>query len=252
MHAYNANLISLPLLPVVLAQGIWVRRRTPRLPDAEGQAWGSIAGTGAGINLVLLGESTVAGVGASTHQGALACKTATFLSRLIDRTVNWRAIGRSGITARETLTELAPRLEGTRADVAVIVLGVNDVLHFTSSRRWAREISLLISAIRGSCGNIPVVLAGVPQMNHFPALPNPLGFVLGLQSSRLDEVTCGLAASMDGVLYSGVDLKNRQDLFSVDGFHPSAAGYEFWGDRLAATAAPLFGKISRGSSRKED
>jgi hypothetical protein len=58
------------------------------------QAWGSIAGTGPGINLVFLGESTVAGVGASTHQGALACKMATFLSRLIDRTVYWRAIGR--------------------------------------------------------------------------------------------------------------------------------------------------------------
>src|SRR5882762_4842567 len=156
MHTYTANLISLPLLPVVLAQGIWVRRRTPRLPNAEGQAWGSIAGTGPGINLVLLGESTVAGVGASTHQGALACKTATPLSRLIDRTVCWRAIGRSGITARETLTELAPRLEGTRADVVVIVLGVNDVLRFTSSRRWARDISLLISAVRDSCGNIPV------------------------------------------------------------------------------------------------
>ena len=94
MNSYTANLISLPLLPVVLAQGIWVRRRTPRLPDVEGQAWGSIAGTGPGINLVLLGESTVAGVGASTYQGALACKMATFLSRLIDRTVYWRAIGR--------------------------------------------------------------------------------------------------------------------------------------------------------------
>jgi lysophospholipase L1-like esterase len=229
-----------------------VRRRTPRLPDAQGQAWGSIAGTEPGINLVLLGESTVAGIGASTHQGALACKTAVFLSRQADRTVCWRAIGRSGITARETLTELVPRLEGTKADVVVIVLGVNDTLRFTSSRRWAKDMRLLISAVRGYCGNIPVVLAGVPQMNHFPALPNPLSFGLGSQSSRLDAMTRGLADSMDDVLYAGVDLKNRQELFCVDGFHPSEAGYEIWGERLAGAAASLFGEMGGGSSRKED
>jgi lysophospholipase L1-like esterase len=246
MRTYAANLISLPLLPVVLAQGIWVRRRTPRLPDAEGRAWGSIAGTGPGINLVLLGKSTVAGVGASTQQGALACKTATCLSHQIDRTVYWRAIGRSGITARETLTELVPRLEGTRTDVLVIVLGVNDVLRLTSSSRWAMDKSLLIAAVRDYCGNIPVVLAGVPQMNHFPALPNPLRFVLGSRSSRLDAVSRRLADSMDSVLYSGVDLKDRRDLFCVDGFHPSEAGYEIWGERLAVAVAPLFGNNGRG------
>jgi len=74
-----------------------------------------------------------------------------------------------------------------------------------------------------------------------------LSFVLGSRSARLDAVYRGLVTSMDSVLYSGVDLKNRRDLFSVDGFHPSEAGYEFWGERLAAAAAPLFGKIGRGS-----
>jgi lysophospholipase L1-like esterase len=83
-------------------------------------------------------------------------------------------------------------------------------------------------------------------MNHFPVLPNPLRFVLGSRSSRLDAVSRELADSMANVLYTGVDLKNRQDMFCVDGFHPSEAGYEFWGERLAAAAAPLFGGIGRG------
>ncbi len=84
----GTELLTHPLLRTVLTG------RPDEQLHRKFDQFAAIAGTGPGINLVLLGESTVAGVGASTYQGALACKMATFLSRLIDRTVYWRAIGR--------------------------------------------------------------------------------------------------------------------------------------------------------------
>jgi hypothetical protein len=63
--------ITLPLFPVLLIQGLGVRRQTPRLPEACGASSGLIAGSGQPIRLITLGESTVAGVGATTHEEAL-------------------------------------------------------------------------------------------------------------------------------------------------------------------------------------
>ncbi|WP_369751302.1 hypothetical protein, partial [Micromonospora sp. ATCC 39149] len=73
------------LLPVVAAQGIWLRARTEILPPAGGPTTGATpappdVSTGAvdarPLRLGVLGESTAAGCGADTHDegftGALA------------------------------------------------------------------------------------------------------------------------------------------------------------------------------------
>jgi hypothetical protein len=108
------------LLPVAVAQGVWVRRITPRLPDASGPIEGiaepgrngSHDKAGAGTRLILLGESTVAGIGAPTHDLALAGKTAEALARRTGNPVCWLALGRSGANARVARIHLVPKLAG--------------------------------------------------------------------------------------------------------------------------------------------
>lgn len=65
---------ALPLLPLAVPLAIRTRRRALRLAPAAGPREGLVGGSGAEepLRLLLFGESTVAGVGASCLDYALA------------------------------------------------------------------------------------------------------------------------------------------------------------------------------------
>ena len=64
-------------------------------------------------------------------------------------------------------------------DVIVLALGVNDVLRFQASTRWSRQSDAVNPDLRRRVGAAPVVLASVPPMGQFPALPQPLSGLWG-------------------------------------------------------------------------
>jgi lysophospholipase L1-like esterase len=230
-----AALLTPPLLPVLFAQGYWLRKQTPRLPDAAGPLEGMVIGAGEPLRLIALGESTVAGIGARTHESALTGQLALALKRHTNRTVNWTVVARSGINARKCRVELVPKLRGIGADVVTIVLGVNDTIEFHSARRWTLDIERLISSVRAEVGDAFVLLSGVPPMNCFPALPQPLSFVLGARSATLEAATVGLAKRLRRVVHVPFMIERDRcaDLFCADGFHPSELGYKLWAEQLA-------------------
>lgn len=84
---------SAPLMPVLALQGRGVRRRTPRLPPAGGAVSGTVHRPGRPAHVVVLGESTVAGIGAATQSEALTGQLAIALAELTGRTVAWHAVG---------------------------------------------------------------------------------------------------------------------------------------------------------------
>jgi len=231
-----AAILTPPLLPVLLAQGYWIRKRTPRLPDAGGPLEGTIAGEGEPIKVIAVGESTVAGIGAATHETALTGQLAQALNRRSNRTVNWLVVARSGINARKSVAELVPGLAGRHADVVLIALGVNDSIEFHSARRWASDIERLIEAVRSEVGDALVLLAGVPPLHYFPALPQPLSFVLGARSASLGAASVRIANKMKRVVYVPFQIAkgDSRQLFCSDGFHPSELGYSLWAEQLAA------------------
>src|ERR1041384_1407719 len=105
-------LVLLPLSPFLYIQSRYVRRKVGLLPDAGGEKTGK---TGAGepaVNFLAIGESTIAGLGASTHEKALTGQFAMRLSGKIGRGVSWRAIGKNGVTAKRTIEELLPLIPG--------------------------------------------------------------------------------------------------------------------------------------------
>jgi lysophospholipase L1-like esterase len=239
---------AFPLLPVLFAQGKGVRRRTPRLPDAAGPTEGVVAGDGEPLRLVVLGESTVAGIGAAAHQRALTGRVASALAERTGRAVRWRAAGRSGANAREAAA-LVATLPDERADGVVISLGVNDTLRFRPPALWARDVARLIGAVRARVGPAPVVLAPVPPMHAFPALPQPLRTVLGARARLLDAALRRLAARTPAAAHVALWVEPAPELFCEDGFHPSEAGYAVIGDHLAAALARMLAAAGAGNSQ---
>lgn len=226
-----------PLLPVALAQGLRLRSRVPRLPEAAGPREGVAAGGGTPLRLLVLGESTVAGVGAPTQEQALAAQLARALATRTGRTVQWQAVGKNGVTAAATHTLLVRRLQPEPQDAVVVVLGVNDTLALRGPSRWTSDLQRLIAAVREKTGPAPVFLAAVPPMSEFPALPAPLRTVLGVRARVLDQAAARLTHRLPDVHHVPLPGRFERDFFCHDGLHPSPAGYRAWADSLAAAMA---------------
>jgi lysophospholipase L1-like esterase len=226
------RLASLPLAPIAYAQGRRVRASLPPPRPAAGEPCGRAlplsGGGGRPFHLLVLGESPVAGCGIDHQRDALAAHVAAELAAREHAPVDWRAVARIGITAGHAARELEPEVAAApRFDRAVIALGVNDVLQQTSARRFTADLADVIAMVRRHHAGVRVVLAGVPPVGCFPALPRPLSALLGWRAAWLDRAARRLAAP--GVAYVPTRLdRNARELFAWDGFHPSPAGCAVW------------------------
>ncbi|MDN6871830.1 SGNH/GDSL hydrolase family protein [Pseudomonas citronellolis] len=222
---------ALPLLPLALPMAVRTRRTALRLAPAAG-ACERLAGAefpGEPLRLLLLGESTVAGVGASCLDFALAGRLATALAARLQRPVAWRALGENGITASEACERLLP-LAGGRYDLVTLVFGVNDTTHFSSGERWRAAIARLIGHFQADGAR--VVCTAVPPLRHFRALPWLLRQLLGWRAALLDGQLRELATAL-GAGFCTVGLEMQPQYLAIDGYHPSALGYQVWGEHLA-------------------
>lgn len=248
-----ASAASLLLLPALLPQGRRVRRDTPRLPDAAGPKEGVVtppddtgdrgdagrSGDAAPIRLLVVGESTAAGVGAADHGEGLAGQVATRLAALAGRPVAWRVVARTGITAGGAARDLMADALSAPADVAVLAFGVNDTLRFHAPARWASDLETLIAGLRRDAPGLPVLLSAVPPMGRFPALPQPLRAVLGLRARVLDDAGRRLARRVPGLTHVPMPAMEGGDAvpyFCADRFHPGPRGYAVWGEAVAEAA----------------
>jgi lysophospholipase L1-like esterase len=224
---------ALVLGPLLAAQGRAVRRNTPQLAGAAGPTAGLVGGPAPALRLLVLGESTAAGVGAATHAEGLSGQLAAALAAQLGRAVAWHAAGQIGATASAVRRQLVPALAPEPVDATLLALGVNDSLRLRNPRRWASDLTALIAALRARVGPAPVFLAAVPPMGRFPALPQPLRAALGLRARLLDATAAALAPRLEAVTHLPLTLPVTREQFCADGFHPGPAGYQQWAELLA-------------------
>jgi lysophospholipase L1-like esterase len=242
------ELIALPLWPFLVAQGNYVRRMTPRLPEAAGPT-GGVAGQdydGLPLSLLALGESPVAGVGVDRHEEAITCQLAQALSARLQRRINWSAYGKNGITVREALTQLVPCIPKQRVDIALVAFGVNDTTAFHSAARWREDVRNILTALDAQCAPRLIVLSGVPPMERFPALPPPLRWIMGLKARVLDSAARDLTLRWPHVRHVGLALDPAdKTMMAIDGYHPSQVGCIAWASLLADTCARDLARIGQ-------
>lgn len=223
-----------------------IRARVPRLAEAAGDDTGSVDGAGEPIRLALLGDSAAAGVGAPEHQTALAGQTAGTIAALTGRPLSWRVIARSGATAQTIREDLVDRITDPhtqwKPNLVLVVVGVNDVIRLRRPSRFRREAEHLVAAIRRHLGApVPVLLAGLPPVHRFHALPAPVRLLLGTHARWCDRQLMRIARRGSGIFHLPVgQLPVRPgDFFASDRFHPGPAGYRVWGRVLGAQTATI-------------
>lgn len=223
------QLATLALGPILALQGSRVRRTVPRLPEPEGARSG-IAGSGQRLRLLLAGDSATAGVGAAHQSQALSGQLIAALSPSF--CVSWRLIARSGIDAGELLAWLEAE-EAEAFDVALVSVGVNDATGGTAPVRWRSTQEAIVGVLEARYGVRRVVIAGIPPLQAFPALPQPLRWYLGLRAARLNRASRECHAARANRAFVPFDLPHDPGLFAADGFHPGPEGYRHWGLALA-------------------
>ncbi|WP_421702836.1 SGNH/GDSL hydrolase family protein [Aliiroseovarius sp.] len=217
------TLLKAALFPVLIAQALRVRKGAQLLPEPPGARAGE-AGKGPELRLLILGDSSAAGVGATHQDGALSGCLVADLAR--DHRVAWRLEAVTGATTGTTLARL-DGLTGARFDIVMLVLGVNDVTSQVPLSRLRTRRRALHARLRAEFDAGRIIAAGIPPMRDFALLPPPLREVLGLQAARFDDALADDAAA-DGVEYMRFALPLEPHLMAEDGFHPSAEAYGIW------------------------
>jgi lysophospholipase L1-like esterase len=217
-----------PFGPFLYLQGQITRWKVGVLPDAEGPKSG-VAGSGnEAANLFVIGESTVAGLGARTHELALAGQFAGQLTNSIGRTVEWDVVGRNGVTARRTIDELLPLMPEKEYDYILLGLGGNDVMKLSSPRAWRRDMLELLSILRSEHPDAVIFITNCPMIVYSPIMPEPIKTILWKLSRMHDANIREFTRDLDRVFYYPQPADVTLEGFFADGIHPSEQGYADW------------------------
>jgi len=224
------RLAAIGLFPLLIAEAVYVKRITPRLPEASGARSG-IAGSGPSLNLLILGDSAAAGVGVASQRQALSGRLVSILGEGFR--VSWKLIAQTGNKAKDTLAELR-KLPPEAFNVVVTSIGVNDVTHGTGIGKWIGHQDQIIETLISKFRLSHIILSAVPPLHLFPALPQPLRWYLGMRAKQFNVALKKLAHRYRECEFVGIHFSTDESLMADDGFHPGAPAYSLWAEQVAA------------------
>lgn len=225
-------LLSWLALPVYVWQGLGLRRRIQRMAPPPNPGILAFPGKGRPLKLLVIGDSSAAGVGVDDLSQSVAGLLPRFLAERSGRPVTARIAGMNSATSGQLRDYVVPHLEPRDFDVIALKIGTNDAKNYHSVRRFKKEFGTLLYALRARFPLATIVWSGVIDMADVPALPSPLNRILSIRSRLIDRMGRTLCHER-GALCPPSEWRAIPENFSVDGFHASAAGYREWADGLA-------------------
>lgn len=223
-------------LPFLIPQALWVRRTAPRFAGAGGPSRGS-TGNGGERTLVAIGDSIIAGVGASHLSKALVGQAALALSHGLSCKISWTAHGYIGANSSKLLNNFMPGLGAIKADIIITSIGINDITSLTTLPRWRRNLEILLRLFSDQNDAAVIAFAGFPPLGSFPLLPEPLRSILGVRAIDFDRAAQQVIARFPRAIHVPVEFETIHDKFAPDGYHPSEIGYATFGESMAQKIA---------------
>jgi lysophospholipase L1-like esterase len=228
------------LFPLLYAQAQGVRTSVEPLPEPPGPRAGREGRGDAELRLLVIGDSSAVGVGASHQDEALARPLARQLAQKIGGAVRWTLLARTGLTSEATRAFLQATAVPP-ADLAVIVLGVNDITNQVPPAAALRARGEVAIWLEAHAGVTDVLFPALPEMELFPALPQPLAWWAGQMSRRNNRAQARWAnawpLAAPRVRHVPMDGVMQPELMGADGFHPGPGLYARVVERLAGVIA---------------
>src|SRR5690606_604429 len=147
--AAAAGLASAASVGLLLGQVNQARREIPRAqappPRADGRYRARLGGEP--LTMVMLGDSTAAGYGAAKPRQTPGALLATGVSRRLGRPVELHCLAVVGATSQRLAHQLEAALE-LEPQLAVIIIGANDVTHRNNPQAAVRHLVAAVRALR--------------------------------------------------------------------------------------------------------
>lgn len=200
------------------------------------------------LRLVVLGDSIAYGTGAAKVRDTVGPQLARALER-DGQDVTWQVLAVPGATSRDLAAQVR-RAVSLGADLALIIVGANDLTRLVPPARAARALGAAVTELRAAGAR--VVVAPAPDLSDFPAIPPALRPLVHQACRVLQQHQAAATESAGGVV-APVSAELAEifaadpALYSRDRFHPSSAGYERIADVLTpyiVTAARSYGAAS--------
>ena len=182
------------------------------------------------VDLLVLGDSIAAGLGAETARRTLGARLARALARSTHRAVRLRTAAVVGSEASDLAGQLDRLPPAYRPHVAVVVVGGNDVTHRVPTAVSVQHLVDAVTALQAR--GAEVVVGTCPDLNALTALPQPLRALASRASRQLAAAQARAVAPLGAHVVSLAEvvgphfLADPDQMFSLDRFHPSSLGYE--------------------------
>lgn len=225
----------LPWAPLLLAEGLYARLATARLPPAKDVQ--GATGRGRTVRLAGLGDSIIAGIGVQSQCDGLVGHLAAACAQRAPLRVEWNAFGQSGATSRKVLEQLLPAAAAFAPQLVVLSIGVNDAVAGVAPADFKRNLQSIVDSLGTGRARPAIVFGGIPPLESFPALPWPLSRLLGDRARALQQAAVELTGYR-GLRVVVFPARLQRAGFSPDGFHPGPEGCRTW----AGWAADGFSK----------
>jgi lysophospholipase L1-like esterase len=187
------------------------------------------------LRLVVLGDSIAHGTGALRAEDTLGRRMSAALAA-DGFDVDLHVLAVPGAVSAQLAAQVR-RAGPLDADLALILIGANDLARFVPAEQAAAELGAAVRALRA--GGTDVVVVPAPDMSSVPFVPaafrSTVQAACRLLQQRQEQIAARAGASVAHVAaeVAGAFAADPA-MFSTDRFHPSSAGYA----RIAAALAP--------------
>ena len=198
------------------------------------------------LRLVVLGDSIAYGTGARSPDDSLGPRLSAALAG-DGFDVDLHVLAVPGAVSAQLGAQVR-RAEALRPDLAVVVIGANDLARFVPVVRAAADLGAAVGALRATGSDVVVVPA--PDMSSIPFVPQAFRAAVRNACALLQQHQTRVAEAAGAtVAHIAVEIGGAfaldPALFSADRFHPSSAGYRHIAGALAPTV------LTAARSRRE-
>ncbi|MGN9906360.1 SGNH/GDSL hydrolase family protein [Phytohabitans sp. LJ34] len=231
---------------VIVGQAKAARRVIPQAeaPPPRGDGVYGPRLPGKPITMVVLGDSSAAGYGVHRPRETPGAMLATGVSRRLRRPVRLHRYAVVGAMSAGLGRQVEAALE-VEPDVAIILVGGNDVTHRATTSTAVRH---LVNAVRDlRAAGAEVVVGTCPDLGTIRPIKPPLRWLTRYWSRQLAAAQTVAVVEAGGWTVSLGDLLGPRfsaeptRFFSWDHFHPSADGYAVAAAALLPTVLAALG-----------
>lgn len=204
-------------------------------------------GMAADLHLMIFGDSTAAGYGCMSAEEVPGVRIARGLAEQTGKRIRLSTKAIVGATSKGLCGQVeAMFVAGPPPDLAVIMVGANDVTALNGVSQSAQRLALTVRRLRAR--GAAVIVGTCPDLGFISAIPQPLRSLAHERCLQLARAQTAAVRSAGGAPVPLARLMAPQFratpdvMFSGDGYHPSAPAYALAADALLLALCDALGE----------